>query len=171
MHQHKTILPLAEARYLVPQDGRNGQRGRRWQAEESKIQVGFNLASLRHRWPDLLELSMEQRRLRKRVAFLRESIARVNDTVRAQSEDRSFQLIMEYAGGIMRARLRTDQVRPLEQLYGEMLPLSAALAEPCAKPEAGRNEEPVENVDFPTPYPVEMGPTIQILKTFNLLKK
>ena len=78
---------------------------------------------------------------------------------------------MEYAGGIMRARLRTDQVRPLEQLYGEMLPLSAALAEPCAKPEAGRNEEPVENVDFPTPYPVEMGPTIQILKTFNLLKK
>ena len=81
MHQHKTILPLAEARYLVPQDGRNGQRGRRWQAEESKIQVGFNLASLRYRWPDLLELSMEQRRLRKRVAFLRESIARVNDTV------------------------------------------------------------------------------------------
>ncbi|MBS1023039.1 replicator initiator RepC [Gluconobacter kondonii] len=152
------IRELAEARLLVPQDGRNGQRGRRWQAEEGQTQVGFNLASLRYRWPDLVELSTEQRRLRKRVAFLRESIARVNDLVRAQSEDCGFQQIMEQAAGIMRARLRTDQVGPLEQLYGAMLALSTALAEPCAKPETDRNEEPVENLDFPTPYPVEMRP-------------
>ncbi|MFT9366783.1 MAG: helix-turn-helix domain-containing protein, partial [Gluconobacter sp.] len=45
------IRELAEARLLVPQDGRNGQRGRRWQAEEGQTQVGFNLASLRYRWP------------------------------------------------------------------------------------------------------------------------
>ncbi|MBS1089927.1 replication initiation protein RepC [Gluconobacter wancherniae] len=152
------IRELAEARFLVPQDGRNGQRGRRWQAEEGQTQVGFNLASLRYRWPDLLELSTEQRRLRKRVAFLRESIARVNDLVRAQSEDCGFQQIMEQAAGIMRARLRTDQVGPLEQLYGEMLALSTALAEPCAKPQTDQNEEPVENLDFPAPHPVEMRP-------------
>lgn len=152
------IRELAEARLLVPQDGRNGQRGRRWQAEEGQTQVGFNLASLRYRWPDLLALSAEQRRLRQRVSFLRDSIASLNDTVRAQAEDLGLQQVMEQAVGIMRSRLRTAQPGTLEGLYREMLALSATLAGQYAEPEIAQDETPVENAAFSTSYPAEMRP-------------
>ncbi|MBS1035871.1 MULTISPECIES: replication initiation protein RepC [Gluconobacter] len=152
------IRELADARLLVPQDGRNGQRGRRWQAEDGQTQVGFNLASLRYRWPDLLELSAEQRRLRKRVSFLRDSIAGVNDTVRAQAETLGLEPILEQAVAIMRSRLRTVQIEPLEDLYREMLALSAALTEQLAAPDIRPDHAPVENDAFSTLYPVEMRP-------------
>ena len=152
------IRELAEARLLVPQDGRNGQRGRRWQAEDGQTQVGFNLASLRYRWPDLLELSAEQRRLRKRVSFLRDSIASVNDTVRAQAETLGLEPILEQAVAIMRSRLRTVQIEPLENLYREMLALSAALTEQLRGPDIRPDHAPVENDAFSTLYPVEMRP-------------
>lgn len=152
------IRELAEARLLVPQDGRNGQRGRRWQAEDGQTQVGFNLASLRYRWPDLLELSAEQRRLRKRVSFLRDSIASVNDTVRAQAETLGLEPILEQAVAIMRSRLRIVQIEPLEDLYREIQALSAALTEQLRGPDLRPDHAPVENDAFSTLYPVEMRP-------------
>lgn len=152
------IRELAEARLLVPQDGRNGQRGRRWQAQEGQAQVGFNLASLRYRWPDLLALSAEQRRLRQRIAFLRDSIASLNDTVRAQAEGLGLQDIIQQAAGIMCSRLRTSQTDTLGGLYREMLALSVFLTEQCAEPEKDQIDPSVENAAFSTEYAAEMGP-------------
>lgn len=79
---------------------------------------------------------------------MRDNIASLNDTVRAQAETLGLEPILEQAVGIMRSRLRTVQLATLEGLYREMLALSVALAGQCAEPESGPDNAPVENAVF-----------------------
>lgn len=151
------IRELAEARLLVPQDGRNGQRGRRWQGNE-ETQVGFNLSTLRYRWPDFLALSAEQRRIRKRISFLRDSIADLNDSVRAGAEQFGLHDVIAQAATIMRARLRSVQLGTLEALYREMAALSAIVGEHAAGSISEPESTSVENPAFSMQYPSEMRP-------------
>jgi len=152
------IRELAEARLLVPQDGRNGQRGRRWQGLEGQTQVGFNLSALRYRWPDFLALSAEQRRIRERISFLRDSIADLNDNVRAGAEQFGLHDVIRQAVAIMQARLRTVQTGTLEGLYREMVALSETVAAHVSGDVSEPQSASVENADFSTQYPSEMGP-------------
>ncbi|MFT8328001.1 replication initiation protein RepC [Gluconobacter oxydans] len=151
------IRELAEARLLVPQDGRNGQRGRRWQGNE-ETQVGFNLSTLRYRWPDFLALSAEQRRIRERISFLRDSIADLNDSVRAGAEQFGLHDVIAQAATIMRARLRSVQLGTLEALYREMAALSAIVGEHAAGSISEPESTSVENPAFSMQYPSEMRP-------------
>ena len=116
----RAVRDLAEAKMLVPCDGRNGQRGKRWQGAEGEIQVGFNLGALRYRWPYLLEKLEEEKRRRSQVAFLRDAIADLNETVRRVAENAGDQRAALEAARIMRLRRGTEQTDTLTAYYDAM---------------------------------------------------
>ncbi|CDG41051.1 MULTISPECIES: replication initiation protein RepC [Asaia] len=113
------IRELADARFLVAQDGRNGQRGKRWQGTESQ-RTGFNLASLRHRWSDLVALSRSETRRREELSFLRQEIASLNEQVRLLSDTLDQPIIMAEARRLMRLRLMMNEPAKLHALHGQM---------------------------------------------------
>ncbi|MBB2166564.1 replicator initiator RepC [Gluconacetobacter sp. 1b LMG 1731] len=123
------IRELADAKLLVAQDGRNGQRGRRWQGADGEVRVGFNLSSLRFRWPELVELLADARRRRERVSFLCGAIADLNDQVRASAERAGLEQIARDAMRLMRARLRTTTISRLEAYHSEMVSLHQAVGD------------------------------------------
>lgn len=149
------IRELAEAKVLVPQDGRNGQRGRRWQGHDGEMRVGFNLAALRYRWPDLLALAAHVRQQRERISFLRASIADLNESVRAKAESLGQATAAAEAARIMLARLRVRRVESLEGLYDAMLALHQTLDRTENAPPDSR---PVENHAISNAYTSEMVP-------------
>ncbi|WP_338333652.1 replication initiation protein RepC [Acetobacter sp. LMG 32666] len=123
----RAVRDLADAKMLVPCDGRNGQRGKRWQGAEGEIQVGFNLSSLRHRWPELLGKLEEEKRRRSQVAFLRDAIADLNENVRRAAETLGNQAAAMEAARIMRLRRSTEQTETLSAYYEGMKALLVAL--------------------------------------------
>ncbi|WP_366125148.1 replication initiation protein RepC [Acetobacter lambici] len=123
----RAVRELADAKMLVPCDGRNGQRGKRWQGAEGEIQVGFNLGSLRHRWPELLGKLEEEKRRRSQVAFLRDAIADLNENVRRVADASGDQEIAMEAARIMRLRRGTEQTDTLSAYYEDMKTLLAGL--------------------------------------------
>lgn len=121
----RAVRELAEAGMIVPCDGRNGQRGRRWQGADGMSQVGFSLASLRYRWPELqVELEIG-RRQRAEVAFLREAIADLNEQVRVAAEMRGDEATTLAAARIMRLRRGTDLIETLTSYHDNMKALWA----------------------------------------------
>ncbi|MFC0512047.1 MULTISPECIES: replication initiation protein RepC [Asaia] len=120
------IRELAEARFLVAQDGRNGQRGKRWQGTES-MRTGFNLASLRYRWTDLVALSRAETRRREELSFLRQEIASLNEQVRLLADALDQPQIMADARRLMRIRLMTSEPAKLHALHAEMAQLLRTL--------------------------------------------
>lgn len=123
----RAVRELADAKMLVPCDGRNGQRGKRWQGAEGEIQVGFNLGSLRYRWPELLGKLEEEKRRRSQVAFLRDAIADLNENVRRVADASGDQEIAMEAARIMRLRRGTEQTDTLSAYYEDMKTLLAGL--------------------------------------------
>jgi len=167
------IRDLAEAGMLVPQDGRNGQRGRRWQGGEDPCQVGFNLASLRYRWPELIAQADEARRRRETIAFLRSAIADLNEQVRDLAERRDDLGSAHRAVSLMRRRLRTTCVGTLEAYHLEMAGLYAALRDasdrpphPVDKPGGSGEWTPVS-----APMPPQSGAHYTNTKNIQLSKK
>lgn len=116
----RAVRDLADAKMLVPCDGRNGQRGKRWQGAEGEIQVGFNLSSLRYRWPVLLEKLEEEKRRRSQIVFLRDAIADLNEMVRRAADASGDQVIAMEAARIMRLRRGTEQTDTLTGYYDAM---------------------------------------------------
>lgn len=145
------VRELGEAKMLVAQDGRNGQRGRRWQGSDGETRVGFNLASMRYRWTELLALLDEARRHRQRISFLRAAIADLNEPVRAGAEQAGLNDIVEQARRIMRSRLRTSAIDRLEGYHEAMAELLRAVNE-------SRASQPVENCAAPDACTEKMGP-------------
>ncbi|MFT8700282.1 MAG: replication initiation protein RepC [Acetobacter orientalis] len=130
----RAVRELAEAGMIVPCDGRNGQRGRRWQGTDGISQVGFSLASLRYRWPELqVELEIG-RRQRAEVAFLREAIADLNEQVRVAAELRGDEATTLAAARIMRLRRGTDLIETLTSYHDDMKALWARVR-PVENPE------------------------------------
>lgn len=149
------IRELAEARFLVPQDGRNGQRGRRWQGQDGEMRVGFNLAALRYRWPELLALADQERQNRERIQFLRTAIADLNEIVRARAECLGQDDAATEAARIMLARLRVRRIGTLEGLYEAMVTLHETLDRAGKE---GTQPHPVENPDKSERYAPKVGP-------------
>lgn len=116
----RAMRELTEALLLVACDGRNGQRGRRWQGEGGEKQVGFNLASLRYRWPQLLNLLEDERRRRSHVAFLRDAIADLNNRVRVLAEACDDQATAIEAARLLRLRLRTENLDRLGEYHDRL---------------------------------------------------
>lgn len=121
----RAVRELAEAKMLVPCDGRNGQRGKRWQGADGEIQVGFNLGALRYRWPGILGKLEEEKRRRSQVSFLRDAIADLNETVRQSADASGDQAVAMEAARIMRLRRGTEQTETLTAYYDAMKALFA----------------------------------------------
>lgn len=133
----RAVRELAEAGMIVPCDGRNGQRGRRWQGQEGMSQVGFSLASLRYRWPDLQAQLEIGRRQRAEVTFLREAIADLNEQVRVAAELQGDEATAQEAARIMRLRRGTDLIDTLVSYHDTMKALWARV-KPVEKPAENR---------------------------------
>lgn len=146
------IRELAEARFLVAQDGRNGQRGKRWQGTEAQ-RTGFNLASLRHRWQDLIALSRAEARRREELSFLRQEIASLNEQVRLLSDALDQPTIIAEARRLMRLRLMTNEPAKLHALHGQMAAHLVAIQAIQAQ-----QETTVDNLASAMPHPAEMRP-------------
>lgn len=141
----RAVRELAEAGMIVPCDGRNGQRGRRWQGQEGMSQVGFSLASLRYRWPDLQAQLEIGRRQRAEVAFLREAIADLNEQVRVAAELRGDEATALEAARIMRLRRGTDLIDTLVS-YHDIMKALWARVKPVEKPAENRVDRPPVSV-------------------------
>ena len=133
----RAVRELAEAGMIVPCDGRNGQRGRRWQGQDGMSQVGFSLASLRYRWPDLQAQLEIGRRQRAEVAFLRDAIADLNEQVRVAAELQGDEATASEAARIMRLRRGTDLIDTLVSYHDTMKALWARV-KPVEKPAENR---------------------------------
>ncbi|MFT8948357.1 MAG: replication initiation protein RepC [Acetobacter aceti] len=129
----RAVRELAEARMLTAHDGRNGQRGRRWQGEEDTCRVGFSLASLRYRWPDFMEMLEADRRHRSQIRFLRDAIADLNGVIRQRAEQQGNEAAILQASGIMRRRLRSESIETLSGYHDDMKALWHRL-ETCPAP-------------------------------------
>jgi replication initiation protein RepC len=136
----RAVRELAEAGMIVPCDGRNGQRGRRWQGQDGMSQVGFSLASLRYRWPELQNQLEIGRRQRAEVAFLREAIADLNEQVRVAAELQGDEATALAAARIMRLRRGTDLIDTLVSYHDEMKALWARV-HPVENPEENSAEQ------------------------------
>ncbi|CEF57394.1 replication initiation protein RepC [Acetobacter ghanensis] len=141
----RAVRELAEAGMIVPCDGRNGQRGRRWQGQEGMSQVGFSLASLRYRWPDLQAQLEIGRRQRAEVAFLREAIADLNEQVRVAAELRNDEATAMEAARIMRLRRGTDLIDTLAS-YHDIMKALWARVKPVEKPAENRVDRSPDSV-------------------------
>ncbi|MBR0560527.1 replication initiation protein RepC [Neokomagataea anthophila] len=69
------IREIAEGGYLVPVDGRNGHRGRRY--TDGTEQVGFDLSSLRYRYPELTQRFQAVKAYERACQALRDAMARL----------------------------------------------------------------------------------------------
>ncbi|WP_366142538.1 replication initiation protein RepC [Acetobacter fabarum] len=141
----RAVRELAEAGMIVPCDGRNGQRGRRWQGQEGMSQVGFSLASLRYRWPDLQAQLEIGRRQRAEVAFLREAIADLNEQVRVAAELQGDEATALEAARIMRLRRGTDLIDTLAS-YHDIMKALWARVKPVEKPAENRVDRSPDSV-------------------------
>jgi len=146
------IRELADARFLVAQDGRNGQRGKRWQGTESQ-RTGFNLASLRYRWTELVALSRSETRRREELSFLRQEIASLNEQVRLLSDALDQPAIMAEARRLMRLRLMVSEPARLHALHRQMAAHLVALETIRAQQETA-----VDNVTSTSPETRELRP-------------
>ncbi|MBB2156649.1 replicator initiator RepC [Gluconacetobacter diazotrophicus] len=178
---HRAVRELADARMLVPQDGRNGQRGRRWQGADESQRVGFNLASLRYRWSDLLDRSDMIRRQREEVSFLRGEIADLNDRLRREAEARDNTQVSASAVRIMRKRMRTECLATLRGYFSEMsalfhqvLDTPPASASATSKPPCGAVDNPrsvPSGTPIVAPMPPQSGTHYTDTKDIQLSKK
>jgi replication initiation protein RepC len=141
----RAVRELAEAGMIVPCDGRNGQRGRRWQGQEGMSQVGFSLASLRYRWPDLQAQLEIGRRQRAEVAFLREAIADLNEQVRVAAELQGDEATALEAARVMRLRRGTDLIDTLVS-YHDIMKALWARVKPVEKPAENRVDRSPDSV-------------------------
>jgi replication initiation protein RepC len=158
---HRLVRELAEARMLVPQDGRNGQRGRRWQGANGTQRVGFNLASLRYRWPELIDCSLMARRRREEVSFLRGELAALNDRLRREAEAVGDSPAVESASRIMRRRMRTECPETLRGYFSELASLYEQVQDAAKhSPKATSAGAPgaVDNAPSPLPRTLKTAP-------------
>ena len=119
----RAIRELADARFLVASDGRNGQRGRRWQGTDGDVVVGFSLASLRYRWPELQQQLETERRQRAEITFLRDAIADLYDQVRYRAEQTGREETIVAAARLMRLRRQTLSLQTLRSYHEAMTDL------------------------------------------------
>ncbi|QEO18848.1 replication initiation protein RepC [Acetobacter vaccinii] len=119
----RAIRELADARFLVASDGRNGQRGRRWQGTDGDVVVGFSLASLRYRWPELQQQLETERRQRAEITFLRDAIADLYDQVRYRAEQTGREETIVAAARLMRLRRQTLSLQTLQSYHEAMTDL------------------------------------------------
>ena len=155
----RAVRELAEAGMLVPCDGRNGQRGRRWQGQDGMSQVGFSLASLRYRWPELQAQLEIGRRQRAEVAFLREAIADLNEQVRVAAELRGDEATVLAAARIMRLRRGTDLIDTLVGYHDDMKALWTRVqpVENLAENSVGRPSKPAQCTPEMAPMDAQSG--------------
>lgn len=137
---HRYYREILEAGLMAAQERGNAQRGRRWQGQADE-QIGFNLASLRHRWAALQERVSDARRQHAKVAFLRHEITVLNEEVRLYAERVNDDEAHRQASALMRRRMRSARPETLEAYHTEM----AALLDRLKSPET-LADRPVENI-------------------------
>lgn len=143
------IRELADRAYLVPMDGRNGHRGRRY--DHGANRAGFDLTSLRYRFPELKAQLNALKAYEYRCQALRDEMTALYQEIGyygashvTDSDKKSLRLLM-------RKRLRLKAIEPLQHLKTMMQDVHAHYLKKAKNP-------PVDKGFSAEPNPPEMAP-------------